>query len=201
MSNSVFPTIAGVTMRVTKTPLWKTMKKESVSGREFRASFMLYPRYRFTLSFDLLRNTTAKPDLGNLVGFFNNMKGGYDSFLFSAPEDSTVANMSFGTGDGASTSFQLKRSLGNTTYTDNVYDLNGAPLIMVDGANKTAGVDYNIGTTGIVTFAAAPAANKPLTWTGSYYWRCVFEDDDMDFDRFVSQMWEVKKLTVKTVKP
>lgn len=200
MSSSVFPTLAGLSMEASKVPLWKTQRAETASGREFTASFMLYPRYRYTLRFDVLRqNGGTRVELASLLGFFNSMKGGYDSFLFTDPDDYSVTDMSFGTGDGATTAFQLKRTFG--AFADAIHDLNGAPTIKVDAVTKTAGVDYNIGSTGIVTFTAAPANNKPLTWTGSFYWRCRFEDDEMDFDKLLYQIWQAKKVTFRTVKP
>lgn len=199
MSNSVFPTLTGLAMEVTRSPLWNTMKQETPSGREYRGIFQIYPRYRYTLIFNYLRDTTLAPDYRTLLGFFNSMKGGWDTFLFTDPDDSSVAGMQFGTGNGSLTGFQLVRTLGN--FSEPVYDINGAPTIKVAGVTKTAGSDYTIGTTGIVTFTAAPANGAALTWTGSFYWRCTFEDDSMDFDKFMNLLWSVKKLSLKTQKP
>lgn len=199
MSNSVFPTLNGLSIEATRTPLWNTMKQATPSGREFRGVFQIYPRYKYTLVFNYLRDIVSQQDFRTLLGFFNSMKGGFDTFLFTDPDDSTVTNQSIGTGTGSQTAFQLVRTLGN--FTEPIYDVNGAQTIKVAGVTKTAGVDYTIGSTGIVSFTSAPANGAAITWTGQFYWRCTFDDDTMDFDKFMNLLWSVKKVTLKTVKP
>jgi uncharacterized protein (TIGR02217 family) len=199
MSNSVFPTLNGISIEATRSPLWNTMKLETPSGREYRGTFQLYPRYRYTLVFNYLRDTSLAQDYRTLLGFFNSMRGGFDTFLFTDPDDNSATNQNFGTGDGSTKTFQLLRTLGN--FVEPVYDINGAPTIKVAGVTKTAGSDYTIDSTGGVHFTAAPAGGAALTWTGSFYWRCVFEDDTIDFDKFMNLLWSVKKVSLKTVKP
>jgi uncharacterized protein (TIGR02217 family) len=160
---------------------------------------MLYPRYQYTLAYDVLRDSATHQEYRTLLGFFNLMKGGFDTFLFTDPDDYTVTDMQFGTGNGSTTAFQLFRTFGG--FADPVFDLNGAPAIKVNGVTKSAGSDYNIGSTGVVTFAAAPANGANLAWTGSFYWRCSFADDSMDIDKFMYQLWQAKKVVLKTMKP
>jgi hypothetical protein len=33
-----------------------------------------------------------------------------------------------------------------------------------------------------------------VTWTGTFYYRCRFIEDSVDFERFLGQMWEVKRV-------
>lgn len=199
MSASVYPTLPGVRIEITRTALWNTLRRQTTSGRTYTGSFMVYPNYRFTLAYDLLRKSATKTEYQTLMAFFNTMKGGYDSFLFTDPDDYSVTADTFGTGDGSTTAFQLFRSFG--TFVDPIFDLNGAPSIYVDGVLKSTPGDYSISATGVVTFTSAPANNKPLTWTGSYYWRCGFDDDEMDFEKFMYQMWQVQRVTFSTRKP
>lgn len=199
MSNSVYPSLPGVTLNVTRAPLWKTLKQETTSGREYRGSFMLYPRYRYTLSYDVLRDVPTHLEYRSLFGFFNLMKGGYDTFLFTDADDSSVTDMQFGVGTGSATAFQLFRTFGG--FTDPVFDLNGAPVIKVAGVTKATPADYSISSTGVVTFTSAPANGAALTWTGAFYWRCSFEDDTIDFGKFMNLLWEVKKISFRTCKP
>jgi hypothetical protein len=53
---------------------------------------------------------------------------------------------------------------------------------------------------GIVTFATAPAASSKLTWTGGFYFRCRFEEDEWaDLQEFLYQHWEMSSLKFRSV--
>jgi len=104
--------------------------------------------------------------------------------------------MSFGAGDGSTKVFQLSRAFGagGFTFVEPVQNLNGAPSIYVGGVLKNAGTDYTISSTGLVTFSSAPANAVALTWTGGYYYRCRFLQDELDLSRFLQGLWEAKKV-------
>jgi hypothetical protein len=73
------------------------------------------------------------------------------------------------------------------------------PTILTAGATVTV-TDYTLSAVGVVTFAVAPLASAILTWTGSYYWRVRFDLDQADFNNFLTQFWEAKKITLVSVK-
>jgi uncharacterized protein (TIGR02217 family) len=198
MSNAVFPVLPGLTWNVVKSPRWSTKVHQSASGKEMRAQFFSSPIYTWQLTYELLRQAIAFVEFQTLIGFFNARQGRFDSFLFTDPADSSVTAQNFGTGTGSATQFQLKRTVGGND--ENVLDLNGAPQIFVNGVLKTVTTDYTISATGLVTFTAAPAAAAALTWTGSYYWRVRFDLDQAEFNNFLSQLWEAKKITLVSVK-
>jgi uncharacterized protein (TIGR02217 family) len=202
MSQAVFPSLPGLKWDVLKAPSWSTKVQRSVGGKELRAAFYSAPIYTWTLSYEILRQASAFQELQTLVGFFNARQGMFDSFLFADPSDSSVTTQNFGTGDGVKTAFQLVRDYGAGGFTgrENVYDLAGAPSIFVNGVLKTVTTDYTVSASGVVTFVAAPAAAAALTWTGSYYWRVRFDLDQAEFNNFLSQLWEAKKITFVTVK-
>jgi hypothetical protein len=126
MSNSVFPSLPGLTWGTTKTPEWKTIVQESVSGKELAASLMTYPRWTYTLSYEFLRSG-AQTELQTLVGFFNARRGKFDDFLYTDPDDNAVTSQQFGTGDGTSTVFALVRTYGG--FTEPVQNINGTPSV------------------------------------------------------------------------
>lgn len=192
MGNAVFPTLAGVSWPKLKTPIWKTAVQQAVSGRELRAAFRQYPVYKFTLTHDFLRADSTNAELQALLGFFNARKGSWDSFLYVDPLDNSVTSQSFGTGDGATTKFQLVRTFGGDV--EPVMNLNGNPSVYKNGVLQTLGSSYTI-SDGLVTFATAPAAGAALTWTGSYYYRCRFERDSEDFEGFLQDLWSLKKIS------
>jgi len=192
MGNAVFPTLAGVAWPKPKAPIWKTTVQQAVSGRELRAAFRQYPLYKFTLTHDFLRADSTNAELQTLLGFFNARKGSWDSFLYTDPLDNAVTAQSFGTGDGATTQFQLVRSFGGDI--EPVMNLNGNPSVYKAGVLQTLGSGYTI-SNGLVTFATAPANGAALTWTGSYYYRCRFERDSEDFEGFLQDLWSLKKIS------
>ena len=198
MSNSVFPSLPGLTWDVKKRPQFRTIKQTTASGKEVRIALMSYPIWQFELSFELLRSAAAFAEMQTLAGFFNQMLGDYDTFLFNDPTDNSVTAQNFGTGDGTTTTFQLLRTMGG--FIEPIQNVNGSPSIYENGTLKTVTTDYTIGSTGIVTFAVAPAAGVALTWTGNFYFRCRFDMDVMEFSNFMNQLWAAKKVAFVSVK-
>lgn len=201
MTAAIFPSMPGLKWGSVKTPMWSTGIQKAASGRELRASFYSYPRYKLSLSYEVLRSN-ALAELQNMVGFFNARRGSFESFLYLDPEDNAVVNQGFGVGVAGQTQFQLVRSYGG--YVEPVlapqlvvHGMTG-PSIMVNGVVQTTG--YTVGEDGLVTFSSAPAAGALLSWSGIYYWRCRFLQDSADFERFLYQLWALKKIELITLK-
>ena len=93
----------------------------------------------------------------------------------------------FGTGDGATTAFQFKRSINS--WVEPVYATYGAS-VYVNGTLKAPGVDYSIGAGGVITFTSAPAAAAALTWSGNFYYLCRFDQDDLTLKQIMSALWQ-----------
>lgn len=105
--------LPGLTIEVSKTPLFKTKISESVSGREIRNAMADQPRWEIKLSYEFLEDRSgAESSLKTIVGFFLAMRGSFDSFRFKDPDDYLVQNVHIGTGDGGTTEFPLVRSMG-----------------------------------------------------------------------------------------
>ncbi len=200
MSSLVFPTLIGLIFPVSKTPEWKTDIQSAASGKEARVNFWSYPKWRWKLAFDLLRDKPleSQDELWSLVGFFNKHYGSFDSWLFEDPDDKTVTVQGFGTGTGSQTQFQLVRTRGG--FVEPVRDLNGAPLIYKAGVLQTLTTHYTISSTGIVTFVTAPANGNALTWTGNFYWRCRFTEDTLEAEKFAYQLWDTGEVEFVSVK-
>jgi uncharacterized protein (TIGR02217 family) len=198
MSNSVFPVLAGLEWSVTKTPMWRTKIQTSTSGKELRAAYMSYPVWKFAMSYAVLRADAANAELQNLMGFFNQRNGSFDSFLYTDPTDNSVTAQQFGLGSGAQTAFQITRTYGS--FVEPVQNLNGSPAIYVGGVLKTLTTDYTINSTGLVTFGTPPGNGVALTWTGSFYFRVRFLKDMADFDNFMYQLWQLKKCELQSIK-
>lgn len=195
MSNAIFPTLPGLKWDVVKQPQFSTIVHRSISGKEIRGSFWSYPLWTFKVSFEVLRND-ATNELKTLMGFFLQRQGSYDTFLFEDPDDKTVTGQTIGTGDGTTTLFQLIRTFGG--FVEPVFNLNGTPSIYLNGVLQTSG--YSVGSTGIVTFTAAPGNGVAITADFSYYFRVRFTQDQAEFSKFMKDLWELKKCEFVSVK-
>lgn len=83
----------------------------------------------------------------------------------------------------------------------------GAASVLFDAVQfqpgaATAFVDQNatVSSTGLVTFAVAPAASAALTWTGNFYRRCRFLGDALDTSKFMADLFDAKTVKFISVK-
>ncbi len=116
----VFPVLAGQDISFTKKPTFSTIVAPHVSGREVRDALCQNPIWEFEVSFNALDSSpgniygggVGSQSLQVLMGLFLQCQGQFGTFVFYDPTDYAVAAQGFGTGDGATTTFQLLRSLG-----------------------------------------------------------------------------------------
>jgi len=194
MTSLVFPVLPGLTFGNRRVPMWRTGAFEALSGKESRIAYRRYPLIRFEMNFEFLRDNLTVSELKTLVGLFNACQGQYDSFLFTDPEFNSVTLENFGTGDGATLTHQLiarYQNTGGPGYAERIQNLNGAPSIFKNGVLQTTPTNYSLGPTGIITWVTAPAAGQALTWTGNFYYRCRFLDDEIVPVRFMNKWWEM----------
>ncbi|AOZ05967.1 DUF2460 domain-containing protein [Cupriavidus malaysiensis] len=191
MSNAIFPELAGIRPDRPRAPRFKTQVLEAASGREFRASRMANPIYRFSLGFEFLRESNGRAELRTLEGFYLARRGSFDSWLYRCAHDRAAADQLFGYGDGARTQFQLARSYGEFMEpVQNVEQIQG----MRRGELLLPASAYTISPTGVVLFAQPPANGVPLRWTGTFFFRCRFESDDVSFDRIARNLYKAPRI-------
>ncbi|STZ77342.1 DUF2460 domain-containing protein [Bergeriella denitrificans] len=198
MGNAVFPTLPGLKWGVTKTPVWSTKVQKSVSGREKRTAYYSYPQWRFSLSFEVLRNRGTIRELETLAGFFNARRGSFESFLYEDPTDNQVTDQLIGNVVAGTTRYQLIRAFGG--FVEPVLAVKGNPVIKINGVVKTKGRDYSITDTGQVVFHTPLTPGQRITWSGGFYFRVRFDSDTADFENFIGHLWSAKKITLVSVK-
>ncbi len=118
---ATFPLLAGQDISFTKKPTFSTIVAPHVSGREVRDALYQNPIWQFEASFNALNSSpgdiygggVGAQSLQAIMGLFLQCQGQYGTFLFYDPTDYAVAAQGFGMGDGATTTFQLLRSLGS----------------------------------------------------------------------------------------
>jgi hypothetical protein len=178
-------------------------------------SFKPYPTWNFEFDMDRITGNEAAASsvLAQFMGTLMVCNGSAQLFLFTDTQDNALVYANSGmldvtpasatpmgtTGNGVSTKFQLARSIGGIAW-DVIQNTNGSPAIKVNGVTKTAGTDYSISSTGVVTFVAAPANGFSLTWQGSFYFLCRFSDNTVDSTRVFTtnsgtDQWDVSSIT------
>ena len=190
MSNYVLPVMPGQGWSVFKSPAYSTKIQTAVNGKELRSAWFVYPKYTFKLTFEVLRSSAALLELQTMMGFFNSRQGSFDSFLYNDTTDNSVTAQGIGSGNGVQTVFPLMRSYGgNVELVMNVNAITGIYL------NGTLTAAYTVDGFGNVTFTSAPANGVAITWTGTYYYRCRFEKDAVNWENFMNQLWSLKELS------
>jgi hypothetical protein len=195
MTLQVFPSLLGLGFPVRRSTTWRTIKQDALSGKRARFALWTYPLYAYELPFEFLRSDSVNLEWQTLMGFIDSVNGAAQLWAYSDPDDNAVTAQGFGTGDGHTSSFQLVRALGG--FTVPVFLVNGTPQIFVGGVLTAPA---SISAYGVVNFTTPPANGALLTWTGSFFWPCRFDDDVADFSKFMNQFWELKSLKFSTEK-
>ena len=192
MSNTIFPALAGLGWTVKRTPLWKTRVQESISGKEVLIADWSFPRWQWQLAYEFLRGDASHAEFQSLAGFFNQRQGMFDSFLYQDADDNAVMGQQLGIGDGATTAFQLVRPLGG--FIEPIIAPNVVSSVYLAGVVQ-APSSYSVNAaTGILTFTAAPGSGVAVAADFSFYFRCRFLEDSMDFEKFMRLLWQAKKV-------
>lgn len=198
MTVPTFPVLAGLSYPVKRTPVFDTETEDALSGARTRYPNRTLPLYRYMLEFEVLREAAAYLEWQTMLGFYNSVLGDCYLFRFNDVSDNTATAESFGSGDGTSTVFQLTRA-GSFGFAEPVYAPVAVTQVKVAGVVVNTPGDYSVDlTTGLVTFAVAPAGSAALTWTGTYDWYCRFDKGNVDFSKFMNGLWELKGLSFTT---
>lgn len=196
MTNAVYPTLPGQAWPRVKEPSYKTDVSTSDSGRTWRVGRMLYPIYKYKITYDWL----SQSHRDQLEAFFKQHRGRGLPFLFEDRDDllqnDTATPQVFGTGDGTRRTWQLVRSESGI-----VEPIGRHNVISSVRINSTPTAAYTMDDYGFITFTTAPAASAVLDWQGSFFWRCVFVNDKQPFEEFLRNFWSAKTVEFETWKP
>lgn len=195
-SGPLLPSLIGQAFPIKgPSPNWPTVKQDALSLKRTRYPLVSYPSYAYEISFNVLRTSAVLAELQTLRGFINSVNGPALLWGYTDPNDNSVATQEFGVGDGSTTNFQLVRAFGG--FTEPVFLVNGTPTIYVSG---TPTLPASISDYGVVAFSSPPMTGAALTWTGSYYWPCRFDEEVSQFSNFLSGFFNMKSLKFSTEK-
>ena len=217
MTTPIFPALSGQDVTVHRKPTFSTQIASHVSGREIRNPLYQNPVWNFEAKFAAL-DSTAAGQYGKvgaqtrqaIEGLFGACQGRFGTFLYYDPTDYTVVGQAFGTGDGATTAFQLSRVIGGMSEwvtqpilsSTTLYFPGGqsaavaALVVKVTGTTTSA---YTI-SNGLITFSSPPAASAALTWTGAFGFLCRFDDDTLDFEQIFPGLWLCDSVKFRSVR-
>lgn len=182
-----------------KTPAFNTVLQKVAAGRgNSSTSLTPYPTWNFEFDLDRIAGSEASAAsvLASFLGTFMACNGSAQLFLFTDPQDHAVSASAGGgmlnvtpsaaapmgvVGDGVSTQFQLARSIAGVAW--DILQNVSITALYVAGTPKSLGSDYSVSSTGVVTFASAPANGYALTWTGTFQYLCRFSEDTVDASR------------------
>lgn len=185
---------------------WRASRESDVTvvttknGSESRFSKSPYPRRKYEIPYQKMSMTNRL----YLYNFYEARNGPARSFKLWDRDNFYIANQSIGTGDGATTAFQLIVTSGDAVHTFNRNVLHPASTgtaippelqgyvvgvtttsytVKVNGVTKTETTDYTVSSsTGILTFVTAPAAAATLTVSFWYYTPVRFDGMIFDMD-------------------
>jgi uncharacterized protein (TIGR02217 family) len=211
----VYPQLIGLTFDYVKRPKASVGRGTASSGREIAVNYWQNPQWEWDLSYDILadngQNTgTTVSDIKTLMGFFLWAQGTFNPFYFQDPDDNAVTGQAIGLGDGVTKQFTFVRTygldsaLGDFTGTEPVGGVNTEETLTLylDGVAQEDGftVDTSTPCGNIVTFNTAPAAGVAITADFSFWYFCRLKDDTAEFEKFMSGLWAVKRLTIFSLK-
>lgn len=115
--------------------------------------------------YNVAHGVKNQSQLDALIAFFRARKGRAYGFRFKDWSDYSVSGQNIGTGDAATTTFQLVKtySSGGITESRTVNKpVDNSVTIYVNSVEQSSGVSVNT-TTGIVTFSSPPANGLAIT--------------------------------------
>jgi len=202
VSDYLFPTLAGLTWNIVKKPKFSTVIAPHVSGREVRVSNYSYPLWEWDMTYEFLR-ADSHNELQTLMGFFLQRQGSFDTFLYKdANEVNVIVGGSVGAGDGALTKYTFYKTYAG--FTEPIGYVNPATLhvfFTVGGVTTEQTTGWTFVSPNQIVFDVPPATGTTITASYTWYYRVRFGEDAQDYSNFMYQLWELKKLTLQSVKP
>jgi hypothetical protein len=130
------------------------------------------------------------------MGFFLSCQGQYGTFLYTDPTDDSVTAGAIGAGDGVTTAFTFGRFLG--VFFEPVGWVTSVANVYLNGVNQPSG--WSLTTPNSLVFTSAPGSGVAITATFAYAFQCRFDDDTLDFEEFMQNLWSAKSVKFKSVR-
>ena len=193
-----FPTLQTLAWSAHVRPRFASAIAEHVSGRESRRPARAQALYDVELTYDVLR-ADARAELQSIAGFYAGASGQGGAFWVSPPGLAFATGQPLGTGDGVTTLFPLKRSIGG--YGEPVQATSGISAVYLDGVAESVSWSVSAGFYPAIVFTAPPAAGVSVKADFSILWLCRFATDVADYENFMALLWRWQSVKLQTVRP
>jgi uncharacterized protein (TIGR02217 family) len=203
MSDYLLPSLPGLAWNTVRRPKFSTPIAPHVSGREVRISNYAYPIWEWEMSYEFLR-AGAEQELQTLIGFFLARRGQFDTFLFLDPEeqDNALTAVTVGTGDAAQTKWTLFKTWAGFAEPCGYVDPASVHVYFTaSGATVEQTSGWTFVSPNQIDFATPPPTGTVITADYAWYYRVRFGEDSQDYNNFMFNLFELKKMTVVSVKP
>ncbi|MCB2081363.1 MAG: DUF2460 domain-containing protein [Hyphomicrobiales bacterium] len=170
-------------------PAYSTDVVVLASGHEQRNINWSSARARYNVAHGVKTQT----QLDALIAFFRARQGRAMGFRFKDWTDFSATAQVIGTGDGATTQFQLVKTYtsGSVTHTRTITKpVSGTVTVYLDAVEQTSGVTVDT-TTGIITFSSAPSGSVVVTADFEFDVPVRFDTDRLSasLDSYGSYSW------------
>ncbi|HEY3778772.1 MAG TPA: DUF2460 domain-containing protein [Rhizomicrobium sp.] len=185
------------------------------SGGEVRMSYWAEPLWEWDLTYEVLRdgqrNGCAYDELKQIEGLFLASTGSLSGFAFYDDDDHSAVQSGIGMSDGTTTTYTLSRLRGaamegpgylgsetigllDVTQPFNLY----VDQTAVDVSDPVYGYTLNtsVPKKQQLVFNTAPPAGHALTCDMSWLYYVRFQADSLDLEKFMHQLWGLKKVTL-----
>ncbi|MEI8032784.1 MAG: DUF2460 domain-containing protein [Chlorobiaceae bacterium] len=198
MSDYLFPTLPGLQWDIVKAPKFSTQIAPHLSGREVRISSYAYPVWTWEMSYEFLR-AGAEEELQTLMGFFLKRSGSFDTFLYQDPDETNIMTaVALGTGDATQSKWTLSKTYAGFTEPCGYVDP-ASIRVYFNAVEQTSG--WSFISPNQISFTTPPSIGVTITASYTWYYRVRFGEDRQDYNQFMFELWELKKVTLQSVKP
>lgn len=185
------------------------------SGGEVRMSYWSEPLWEWDLTYEVLRDGfrmgRAWDELKQIEGLFLASTGSLSGFAFHDDDDFQDKRMLVGSSDGTTTTFTLSRARGSWTgppqgsETIGLLDLSrpfnlylASQVAPIDPNDPIYGYTLNTSTpkNQQLVFNIAPPSGHTFVCDMSWFYYVRFQADSQDFEKFMHQLWSLKKVTL-----
>ena len=188
-----------------RSEIWNDDVQESVSGSETAIQLWSYPRWKWSISYDALRQAQPFTEYADFMNFTLRRVGRVVPFLYREEDDNCVSGQLVGLGDGVTTTFQLARSFGGSGgFVEPIFAPDVVGAVYVSGVklatNAWSVQAWGSAAPGLLTLAAAPANGAPVSVDFSYFFPCRFATSQIDFEKVMRGWHKLGELSFTSIK-
>jgi hypothetical protein len=209
---ALYPDLPGLGYSQFWNPHFFNQSEVASAGANIDVALSSTPVHEFELTYDFLRANGAfmsnTPEFKIFFSFFLAMGGQVGRFLYPNIDDRSVTGQFVATTDGSTSVFgPLNRTFGyggnNSTEPVGYVDLTQPVNVYLNGVKQAASSFQILQTLPMnqqLKFFNTPSADQTVTIDMSYFYYCKFTEDTNTFEKFMYNLWSVKKVTLRSCK-